>query len=622
MLEAQTVAVNRFGVLKSLSKSMDQRLFRHKVRPGSQGDVLATLERVIQDLEALNRSTERDFLAVGEKLGDFRSTANQISSDMAAITELISGEHGRNAAQALNRTLEHVERTGGCIEQSCEALTSVREFSAQIRRGFSGLPNMVSIFRTLCTLTRVETARLGGEGADLGHLTAEVRPLSESIQSSGERVLEASRCLDQEVHSAIRAGDELRTLKAKEMPALIASVLASVQSLDQRRQFALQSSRRQTAQYVAICEALDSLVGSIQFHDITRQQVEHVALALRQLRSACGESGKFGEGPAHRTAVVTLQSSQLAEAARVFASSIDHMQRELETIGQRVENASQSVRELMGISGDDHNSFFVNMENQFSAIVKMLGTCQTAQAEMHGTAAALKQNIGGMRDSVAEIRGTEIQIQRISTNATIRAIHLGGAGVALNKIAEVMQRLALESNGRTEEVAAMLDGMNEAAARVAPAETPCAQPVETTATSSTNGVVEEMQKALGELHSSSESSFRRVEDIATLGSRLAQEIGAIRAGFSAGRLFAEAADRVHRELHALGAQDRAASLDDLGADASEHLDALAKTYTMQRQRDVHEAIVGGASRPISSTLVAAPATASVDNDLGANVELF
>src|SRR5260370_42059805 len=71
-----------------------------------------------------------------------------------------------------------------------------------------------------------------------------------------------------------------------------------------------------------------------------------------------------------------------------------------------------------------------------------------------------------MRASVAEVRGIEIRIQRIATNATIRATHIGTRGDALNVIAEVMHRVALDSNANTEIVAGALDAMTDAAGRV------------------------------------------------------------------------------------------------------------------------------------------------------------
>jgi hypothetical protein len=192
-------------------------LARHS-NPDLPSEAPRSLARAIADLQNLNRSTERDFLAVGEKLMAFRSTVRQIQSDMAAVTELISGQQGRDAGHALTRMLEHSNAMDMRIEQSGQALACVRDLSSQLRSAFSGLPNMVSVFRALCTLTNIETARLGSTGADLGHLAAEIRPLSESIQTSGEGVLEASGRLDANVQSAIRSGSELRHTQLKSCP--------------------------------------------------------------------------------------------------------------------------------------------------------------------------------------------------------------------------------------------------------------------------------------------------------------------------------------------------------------------------------------------------------------------
>ena len=178
--------------------------------------------------KSLNGSTERDFLAVGEKLMEFRSTARQIASDMAALDRTYLG---RARPQRLRtRSPECWSTPGRWMRESSRAARhwkQVRDLSCRIRLAFAGLRNTVSIFRTLCTLTRIETSRLGNTGADFGDLAAEVRPLSESIQASGRGVLEASSRLDQGVQSAIRSGSDLRVRQLKELPALIAGCHAT-----------------------------------------------------------------------------------------------------------------------------------------------------------------------------------------------------------------------------------------------------------------------------------------------------------------------------------------------------------------------------------------------------------
>lgn len=580
-------------------------------RSRAANEIAGTIRETIQELEALNRSTERDFLAVGEKLTEFRTSARQISSDTAAITELIAGEQGRNASKALRQLLEHSQELDGRIERSGQAFTNVRELSNRLRKAFSGLTNMVAVFRSLCTLTQIETARLGGAGADLGHLAAEIRPLSESIQVSGEAVVASSNRLDQAVQRAMRSGSELRITHLKEMPLLIASVLGSLESFEERRRLAFESSSRQAAEYAAVSEAVDDLVGSIQFHDITRQQVEHVLEALRQFRAGLSRAGF---SPIETRTILTLQSSQLAEAARLFAQSIERMDGDLANIAGRLQNASDAVRELTGVSGDGGESFFQKMETQFGAIVKMLGTCSVAQAEIESTAGSLTETIGGMRASVADIRGTEIQIQRISTNATIRATHIGTSGVALNKIAEVMQRLALESNASTDEAAASLEAMSEISGTFAGHSKEGAKKDDRITPDA-----DAMQRALAGLHASSESSAARVNHVATMGAQLAAEIGALRARLSAGRMFAEVVGRARTQLESVGVQAASASSEDATIAGLQQLEHLAKTYTMQRQRDVHESVVGTAPTPAARGEPKAPPT---NGDLGDNVDLF
>jgi len=582
-------------------------LRRRLGRAGLTNRAAGRVDRVIQDLVALNQATERDFLAVGGQLIAMRSSAREIAADMAAVSELIAGEQGRSASQALTRLLEHSRDIDARMEQSGQALARVRDLGIRLRQAFSGLGNLVALFRNLCTLTQIETARLVGAGADLGHLAGQIRPLSEKIELSGQGVLAASLGLSQAVEAAIRKGANLRAAELIEMPVLISGALEGLQAFEQQRVLALQASSRQASEYAAISEAIDELVGSIQLHDITRQQVEHVVEALRQLRSQWSRPAPENSGLLDTRSTVILQRSQLGHAAQLFAQSVERIERALESIAGRLQHASDAVKAVIGAS--ERDSFFLKMETQFAAILRILGTCAAAETETESTIAALAETIGRMSAAVAEIRGTEIQIQRISTNATIRAIHIGSAGVALNKIAEVMQRLALESNASTEGAAGALGGLSDLAAG--------ASGREQAEAAAQNPLTEEMRRALAGLHSSGQSSAGRAAHIGQLSAQLAEEIQALRAGISAGRLFAKVAERAMSELESIAeeagpAHDRHRT--------REHLDRLAETYTMQRQREVHAAVVGlGAD---AAAVPVKPLAAAATSDLGDNVDLF
>src|ERR1035438_6022756 len=124
-----------------------------------------------------------------------------------------------------------------------------------------------------------------------------------------------------------------------------------------------------------------------------------------------------------------------------------------------------------------------------------------------------------------------------------------------------MQGLALDSNTNTEDVAWALDAMSEAANCVSGGGGQAAPGAD----SGTGDVTGEMRHAVAELHSSSESSFSRVNQIAALGARLAGDAGAVRGGITAGPLFARVVNRARGELDRIAAQAGGGSRGGAGA---------------------------------------------------------
>ncbi len=571
------------------------------------------IEEVAGQLETLNCSTEQDFLNVGGKLMEFLSTARQISSDMEALTELVSGKHGQNVSQALTRMLERAREMDDQVLRSGQALASVRGLSSQVQSGFLKLEETVALFRALCTLIRIETSRLGGDGSDFGYLADQVKPLSESIGTTGRGVLDAAARLDRNVDSALHSGAEISTAQLQELHTLIARVAESLHSFEERREQGREASARQAEGHRAVCAGIEDLVSSIQFHDITRQQIEHVSEALRELRSTAGGRARApsGLGP-----FLMLQCSQLSGSARAFAEAMERMDRNLEGIAARGGLMAEESATLLGFSEDERESFFLRMESCFTGILAAVGHCAAREAALCSTAAELDQTIAGMRQSVQQIRGVEIQIQRIAINASIRSAHIGASGDALNMLADAMHRVALDSSQNTEAAAALLDSMSEAVERISTGTAP-----QTASSTGTDPVVDEMRQAVLDLHSDSERSFGRMNDIALLNSRLRDAIQSLRDSLSVGPLFAQVVAQARAGLERIGAQAGAVSPENQGPAAAPDMAQFAARYTMQAERDVHESLTRAARAPDPVPVLAAAIATGAEN-LGDNVELF
>ena len=581
-------------------------------RQSVAGGWAAPLEGVVRDLEGLNRRTEQDFLQVGGRLAEFLSITRQVSADMAALSALFAGEGGQSASQLLSRILVRCRETEARAGAGDRALAAACEASGRIARSFRAFGETVSMFRVVASLTRIETARLGNTGAEFGNLAEEVRSLTESIQSGGRGILETSSILQERIQSAVSRVSNLRASALQELPALISAALAALRSLEERHGRAQEASLRQAAECTEISAAIEDLTTTIQFHDVTRQRVEHVAAALRRMCAEPQDGVKGGNAaPLDARTALIIQSSQLAEAEQIFAAAVDRIERDLESIARRVQGLAQASRTLLGFAEGDHGSFFLQMESRFTAILKILASCDQAENETDAVLGGLEQTVARMRAAVADVREIEIQIRRLAINAAIRAAQIGETGSALHVIAEVMQRLALASAGVTGEAAGDLAAMGDAAGWLSGGSQEDAE-----------SVLSEVRATVLELHSSSEMSFSRLNQIAALSQRLCDDIHAVRAGFSAGAAFAECVGRARAALAQVGEHARAIPDEpDAMPSAKQPFEDLAKHYTMQSERDVHESVLAGAaiSRPAETP---APATVSGDPDLGDNVELF
>lgn len=596
-------------------------------RDSSGCDLGTLLEQTIADLENLNRSTERDFLAIGGKLAEFLSAARQLSSDMAALGELISGRSASRSSQVLDRVLERSRQAEARAEAGDRALAGVCASAREIGLTFHGFRDIVSVFRVLGSLTRIEIARLGAAGSEFGNLAEEVNVLTRSIESNGQGILDDASTLHRNMQSALAKIIGLRATELKEMPAIAAEVTTSLKSLDDRHRHAIEISHQQAVEYKEVSAAIEDLSTALQFHDITSQQIEHVASALKRLRAELPEAGRSrSDAPPNKPGVWKLQSSQLAHAEQIFGSSVRRIENDLDSLAGRVRNMAEAGKTLMGLSADEQDCFLLQMEDHFKAISKIAGTCAAAEAETQATLAELTGALVRMLESVSKIREIEICIRRIAINATIRAVQLGDAGAALHVIADVMQRLADDSKRITDKVDESLDTISDTANRLSDG----SGWVRSSEPSEAGEVLADMRSAILELHSASASSFSCLNQITALSARLGDDIQSARAGFSAGTLLAEGVSRACQTLEEIAGRAGIASPGNRAVAEEGLLDDFAAHYTMQAERDIHEAVATGAAAPRPPAKNrdggGAPAeglkTRTDEEDFGDNVELF
>jgi len=594
-------------------------MFRTRVPgrpPAVQTPILSagSLGRVIVDLQQLNHDTEQDFLQIGGKLTEFMQAVSAISSDLATLANSEGVEH---VSQALTRSLDAAGKMREDLGDGDGDLTDMRKEVDLLKRKLTGFERTVSTFHTLALMTRIETARIGSEGGDFESVADDVSELAGQIHARVGKAMTIADSLIPSIECSTREISALETGQAKDLPDLVSRSLASLAAICEIQDEAQESSARLRTQYGAISNSFNKLIISIQFHDITRQQIEHVIEVLQRLCAAVeGNDGGISGSPRGISAVLKLQSAQLADAGEKFATSVAAVERSLEEIARHVVEMARESRALAGIAEGGTGSIFSSMDKDFPAILTSLDQTANTRSATLVAREGLGQIIGQMHDPIHEIQQIEFEMRRIALNAQISACNLGSAGIALDVLAGSVQQLASECRERSES----LSSMSWAVTR----ERRKRQQGSAGGTRATDGTMTELRLAVEAMHSSSERSVALIQQIVARGDSLAGELAATRDSFSAGSVFAEAIERAQGAIGKIG--DKAESSLQFGdnEESNSMLADLASNYTMKAERDVHNAL--DRTKTDSVQVCAPPAESAASSEggdaLGENVEFF
>jgi hypothetical protein len=570
-----------------------------------------TLECVIDDLVRLNRDTEQYFLTIGDHLSGFIDTVGMISSDLTTLVSQVSKKLGGKTSQAFTAALDRSKAMQARVEGSGSILGSLGQEAGRVKHILAGFQQNASTFRTLGILTRIEGARLGDASADFSGLAA----MAGDVRIRVEKALAGAALLIPAIEGAIQSVAALEKAQANDLPLVIARVLASLAKFSDIQKKAHKVAARMVAQYDAIAQAFTKLIVSMQFHDITRQQIEHVVEVLQNLCLQAGAPHEVADNGLPMASIAALQSSQLADAADKFARSVASIALSLDEIAIHTTKMAAESTLLFDLSEGNQSSIFLEMEQGCNAILASLAGCVKAENATRDISDRLSQTTGGMRAPVEEIRAITIQVQRVGMNARIRAASAGTVGDALGALSRSIQELAVETQQCAESLLGALGSMKDSISRLSQRE----DYVVGGATGDQDCYVEGMRLAAAELHSN-ERGFAQIAQIVARGDRLREDLNESRNNFSVGAVFAQAISHARGMLAEIAGPTHL--LEHEGLEAS--LVDFAKHYTVQAERDVHETLTRRITKP---TQIAIPAKQEQkppegSTELGGDVEFF
>ncbi len=590
--------------------------------------------RIITDLrnrlQQLNEHSESEFLGVGTQMQQIYSQAKYISETCASIAQSLTGNEVRETVEGLRSLLDNVQSYSAHAEKLArKGETDLKEIFQLIRRisgPVRGFKNIVRTLNILGVFTRIENASLLTSSSDIHILANEVSKLAEVIDGKSGGMAAKLEQLYHLIHATLTTIEQIEAAAHEKAIVILGKTRDSLSAFAGKQEASHAAMQTIAHHSDEIRKKMGAVVSSIQFHDITRQQLEHAIEALDKLAQkfvhdlqTAADTDAQKDAVQYLGDVSELQRAQVEQSQRSIVDAVQDMFASLTTIADRTADFSSEIHSLTGTRDSIDASFLSEIEDDIRTISDSMMSTVKASTDIAKATISVADMVSEMAGFLSEIEDIGKEIELIAVNAIVKASHIGNEGAALRVSAQSIETLSVQSRKDIATVAKVLRQISEAAADLKTSMEAGANDRE----KALNGMVQEINhllKSMQDVNTQVANSLRSTDENAEL---LRQQIKTSIAKFKTHKLFEKVLAQVAGGLHHI-AREAYAGVGQNAAGRTQRLRDLEASYTMHSERHVHKSLLQlqkqeqEAVAPMASEV---PGSSAAD-ELGDNIELF
>jgi hypothetical protein len=576
-------------------------------------------------IKTISVTTEDEFLSIGSRLQEFYGRSNEIRMSANRLLQAVSGEHFCVITERLWAVLakmdEYISTINTKTQGSCVVLADVLGLLDNIAQPLEGFQKMYKTLRMLGISTKIESSRIGEKGAGFLTLAQDVERLSLLVNEKSSNILSRSSMLSGMISDNIRHVNTYALAHISELVDRLKATEDNLRELLEANRNFSQFSEEMAELSAGVSEDVGNIVSSLQSHDITRQQLEHVVEALEKLEAdivSGADQGNAVRLVVESGDVCELQSAMLAFSSSELFESVTTTIESLQHLSETQKMMTGQTAAVMNSGSSSGNSFIENISAGMSSVMSVLDRCVQAEHELSKTMTEILSTIGDVSGFVTDIEGIGSEIDLIALNSQIMAAHTGLEGAALGVLAEAIKRLSLDAFNQTEVVAGTLSRINGITGHIL-------EDLESQQNLENAETVSAMSRDFKELIASLNSMAAESSDILTSlfddVAGLTEDIEHTAAGITAHETSKQMSDRVLAELNRIVEASR--RLQPASPEFIKNLKHMESRYTMNSERRIHEAIARRHDKHASVSLMTREHNSpKSDSEFGDNVDLF
>jgi methyl-accepting chemotaxis protein len=573
-------------------------------------------------------TTEDEFLQIGSEVQSFYQRSADITLTSNQLLEVVSGDSAHSLTGRLHQMMADMEayltEAHTRSSFSCSTLEQVQVLLDKLSEPLEGFQKMNKALRMLSISTKIESARLGEMGTGFINLAMDVEKLSHQVNDKSAAILAHRQLLATTIASNLTGVHTTETAQNEKVASSLKSTASSLQELVSVNERCTQFGATVSTISTEVTANISEVVSSLQMHDMTRQQVEHIVEALERLVADLPDSDITTIDENRRQALIVesgdvceLQEAQLRFASAELYTAVCTIVDNLRDVVNKQSMMANETRNVAGTADSSGTSFVDIMSQGMSAITAVLTSCASADRDMSNIMKKVAQTIGEIAVFVSDIEAIGSEIDLIALNAQVKAAHTGPEGAALGVLAEAIKRLSDEAVRQTDSVADILIDINTATEHLK-------QDVENEEEQlggRITSVQEEVDEVLRALADMNTELFSILTGLSDRVASLTNDVGQAISGIDVHERTKAMSDGVMAFLEKIVNQAR--QIVPASSEFKENLRHMEHRYTMESERHIHEAIArkrSGQAAVVEQYV--AKTSSGDDSEFGDNVDLF
>lgn len=576
-------------------------------------------------LQTLSGATEEDFLQIGSKLQEFYARSTGLSELANQLVDMVSGVQVQDLIVRLRQMIADMEAyISHASSQSCESCTTlemVLKHLDTISEPLEGFQKMTKALRMLGISTKIESARMGDAGLGFVTLAKDVQKLSDQVNDKSSNILKHRQELSASISQNLRAVRDSEKNQETTLDNVLAGISSSLEELISINERCCRFGSLVSSVSSDVSKNISEIVSSMQMHDMTRQQVEHIVEALEKLLKKMDDYSSSDAESIKNLVVEVGDVCELQEAQLRFASSelcgavtivVDNLR---DVAGQQEQLAAETLS-ATGNNNSDNGSFMETLSRGMNTVTIVLVQCAAADQKMSEIlihVANTLQEVTGFVTDIEEI-GTEIDL--IALNSQVKAALTGTEGAALGVLAEAVKRLSLDAISQTNAVSGTLKEINSATEHLFKEANQ-----ETEELKNSVGIMDvELKDILNQLGKMNSEMNGLLANLSLRVCSLTADIDKTTSAIDVHKRISLMADEVTEKLATI--VNSARQIEPASNEFKNNLKFMEERYTMESERHIHEAIARKRSGIDVTTIKTKEGSSNSDSEFGDNVDLF